>query len=513
MTASNQNPDRAAEEILKISLRWNVIALWSCVMLSAACAVGPKYTRPSVQTPPAYKEIQPQGPNSSGEWKTAQPQDGVVRGEWWEIFGDPALDNLEKKADISNQNIAAAVANVLAARAAIRQAHAQYFPTLTANLSITNSRLATGFGKALGITFTNYSLPFDASWEPDLWGRVQSMVKANSFAAQVSVADLENVRLSAQAELATDYFQLRSQDALKQVIDSTVIAYQEALELNRDRLTAGIESDEAVAQAEAQLKATQAQDTNLEVLRAKFEHAIALLMGEPASTFSVPVETIKASPPPIPIGIPSELLERRPDIAAAERAVAEANSQIGIARAAFYPTVTLSASAGLQSLSITKWLEWPSRVWSLGPGLAQTIFDAGLRKATVQQFHAFYDQTVAHYRQTELAAFQQVEDNLAALRILTQVIEQQDSAIESAERSLQEADVRYKSGIDPYLNVITAQTALLNDRQAAVNFRMQQMIASVQLIKALGGGWNSSQIPSAKELGTAASTVSSPKRN
>ena len=260
-------------------------------------------------------------------------------------------------------------------------------------------------------------------------------------------------------------------------------------------------NDEAVAQAESELKATEAEDTDLGVLRAQYQHAIALLTGQPASTFSISARVLETDPPAIPVGVPSELLERRPDIAAAERAVAQANAQIGIAKAAFFPSFTLSASAGFQSLSIAKWLEWPSRVWSVGPGLAQTIFDAGLRRATVQQFQASYDQTVANYRQTVLTAFQQVEDNLAALRILSQVIEQQDSAIESAGRSLQEASVRYKAGIDPYLNVITAQTALLANQQAAINFRMQRMLASVQLIKALGGSWDVSQLPSAKELG------------
>jgi NodT family efflux transporter outer membrane factor (OMF) lipoprotein len=325
-------------------------------------------------------------------------------------------------------------------------------------------------------------------------------VRANSFAAQVSVADLENVRLSAQADLAVDYYELRAQDALKEILDSTVSAYRESVELTRDLYQAGVGNDEAVAQAEAQLKATQAQDANLGVLRAQYEHAIALLTGQPASTFAVPAEALAAIPPLIPLGVPSDLLERRPDIAAAERAVAQANAQIGIAKTAFFPIVTLSASAGFQSLSIAKWLEWPSRIWSVGPSLAQTIFDAGLRRATVQQFQASYDQTVANYRQTVLTAFQEVEDSLAALKILTIVIAEQDSAIESAGRSLQEADVRYQAGIDPYLNVLAAQTALLADRQLAVTFRMQEMVASVQLIKALGGGWDASQIPSPREL-------------
>ena len=467
--------------------------------LLTACSIGPKYTRPSAPVPSAYKELG--APNVDGDWKPGQPGDDVARGKWWEKFNDRPLNEFEEKLNISNQNIAAAAANVLAARAMIREARAQYFPAVAGGPSITNSRLSTGFGKPLGITYTNYSFPFDASWEPDLWGRIRATVGANSFAAQVTVADLQNVRLSAQADLAADYYELRAQDALKQLLDSTVSAYREALDLARDLSEAGVGNDEAVAQAEAQLKATEAQDTNLGVLRAQYEHAIALLAGQAASTFTVPAEVLKASPPSIPVGVPSELLERRPDIAAAERAVAQANAQVGMAQTAFFPAITLSASAGLQSLSITKWLEWPSRIWSVGPALAQTIFDGGLRRATVQQFQASYDQTVASYRQTVLTAFQQVEDNLAALRILAMVIEQQDSAVESAARSLQVAEVRYKSGIDPYLNVLTAQTALLTDQQAAVTFRTQQMVASVQLIKALGGGWDASQLPSPKELG------------
>jgi NodT family efflux transporter outer membrane factor (OMF) lipoprotein len=470
------------------------------VMCSTACSIGPKYTRPSAPVPPAYKEAG--SSNVDGDWKPAQPKDDAARGKWWERMNDPQLNALEEKLNISNQNIAAAAANVQAARAMIREARAQYFPTVTVNPGIANSRLSTAFGQTIGANFTTFALPLEASWEPDLWGRIRNTVKSNTFAAQVSVADLENARLSAQADLAADYYQLRGQDALKQVLDSTVSAYREQLELTHDLYQAGLDNDEAIAQAESQLKATQAQDTNLGVLRAQYEHAIALLTGQPASTFSIPApEALKANLPAIPLGIPSQLLERRPDIAAAERAVAQANVQIGIAKTAYFPTVTLSASAGFQSLAFTQWLAWPSRIWSVGPGLAQTIFDAGLRKATVQQFQAAYDQTVANYRETVLTAFQQVEDNLAALRILTQVIEQQDGAIESAGRSLEEADVRYKAGLDPYLNVIAAQTALLNDQQTAVTFRMQRMVASVQLIEALGGGWDASQMPSPKELG------------
>ncbi len=478
---------------------WTKLFVAAAALLSVGCSIGPRYTKPTALVPPAYKELG--ASNIEGVWKPATPGDAAARGRWWESFHDAQLNQLEEKLKINNQNIVAAAANVQAARAMVRQARAQYFPTLTANPGITNSRLSTAFGQAVGVSYTTYSLPLEASWEPDLWGRIRNTVKANTFAAQASVADLENVRLSAQADLATDYYELRAQDSLKQLLDSTVRAYQETLELTLDVFKSGLGNDEAVAQAESQLKATQAQDTNLGVLRAQYEHAIALLTGQPASTFTVPTQVLRSSPPAIPLGLPSQLLERRPDVAAAERSVAQANAQIGIAKTAFFPTVTLSAAAGLESISIAKWLEWPSRIWSVGPSVAETIFDAGARRATVQQYQANYDLTVANYRQTVLTAFQQVEDNLAALKILAQVIDQQNEAIDSAGRNLKEAEVRYQAGLDPYLNVIAAQTALLTDQQAIVSFQMQQMVAGVNLIKALGGGWDASQIPSAKELG------------
>jgi len=483
------------------------LAIVAAAMLLAGCGIGPKYMQPSTPAVPAYKEL---GASNvvAGEWKPAQPADRVARGKWWESFQDPQLNQLEEKLNISNQNIAAAAANVQAARALIRQARSQYFPNVTANPGMANSRLSNAFGQSVGINYNLYSLPLEASWEPDLWGRVRKTVQSNTFAAQSAAADLENVRLSAQSDLAGDYYDLRAQDALKQLLDSTVAAYTETLELTRNLYRAGLDSDEAVAQAESQLKATQAQDTNVGVLRAQYEHAIAVLAGQPASSFAIPASANRSNPPAIPVGVPSQLLERRPDIAAAERLVAQANAQIGIARTAYFPNITLSGSAGLESVSIAKWLTWPSRVWSVGPSLAETIFDAGLRRATVQQYEANYGQTVANYRQTVLTAFQQVEDNLSALRILEQVIYQQNEAIDSAGRNLVEAEVRYKSGLDPYINVISAQTALLNNQQAAVSFREQQMVAAVQLIKAVGGGWDISEIPTAKEIGARASTSS-----
>jgi NodT family efflux transporter outer membrane factor (OMF) lipoprotein len=404
------------------------------------------------------------------------------------------LNVLDARLNISNQTIAAAAANVQMARATVRIARSQFYPVVSVQPGVSNARVSTGFGRSIGSTFTSFALPLDASWEPDLWGRVRNTVKSARFAAEASVADLEAVRLAAQAELAADYFDLRAQDTLQQVLDATVVSYQDALDITRDRYTAGLESDEAVAQAETQLAITRAQATNLGVLRAQYEHAIAMLCGAPASTFAVPAGAPTSGSPDIPAGLPSELLERRPDIAAAERAVAEANAKIGLAQSAYFPVLSLAATAGFESLSLPSLLTWPSRFWSVGPTLAQTIFDGGLRRATVQQVRASYDQTVATYRQTVLTAFQQVEDNLAALRILAQVIEQQDAAVASAERTLQEAEVRYASGLDPYLNVIIAQAALLTTRQTAVTLRGQRLVASVQLIKALGGGWDRSQM-------------------
>jgi NodT family efflux transporter outer membrane factor (OMF) lipoprotein len=469
----------------------------ACMVLLAGCTVGPKYVKPAVVVPAFYKEAMAE---DVSVWKASQPRDEASRGEWWTGFNDPRLNALEQELNKSNQNVAAAAAAVVASRALVREAHAQFYPTITAGAGIDSQHLSTFGPLRTSNTFSSFSLPVQASWEPDLWGRVRNTVKANSFAAQASAADLENVRLAAQAQLAIDYFELRAQDDLRRVLDATVSAYKEALDLTRNLSDAGLAPDEAVAQAESQWKAAQAQDTSLGNLRAQYEHAIAVLIGKPPASFSLSVEGPRVSVPAIPFSVPSELLERRPDIAAAERAMAQANAQIGVAKAAFYPNVTLTASGGLESLSLLQWFTWPSRVWSFGPSIAETVFDAGLRKATVQQYRAAYDETVANYRQTVLTAFQQVEDNLAALRILSQVIEQQDAAIRSAERNLREATVRYTAGLDPYLNVIAAQTALLSDEQTAVGFHEQQMVARVQLIEALGGGWNAARLPSLKEV-------------
>jgi len=484
---------------------WRAAVALICVaLLIQGCNVGPKYNRPTVQTPPAFKEVTPEDLKKMDGWKVAEPKDSALHGKWWEIFGDPELNSLEEQVSVSNQNIAASFANFMAARALVREARSQYYPTVSVGLSTLRehqpSTSVNSTASSSGRTFASFALPFDATWTPDLWGRVRNTVKADVYNAQVSAADLENVRLTAQAELAVDYYELRGQDALKQLLDSTVVAFEQSLELTRALYETGIDSDEAVAQAETQLNTTRAQDTNLGILRAQFEHAIALLVGQPASTFSIAVEPLKVPPPAVPFGVPSELLERRPDIAAAERQMAQANAQIGVAKAAYYPTITLGGSGGFESTSITQWFTWPSRFWSVGPTLSETLFDAGLRRATVEQFRAQYEATVANYRQGVLVAFQQVEDNLSTLRILSQEIQEQDAAVKSAQRVLTLATDRYRLGIDPYLNVITAQTSLLSNQQTAVNLRVQQITASVQLIEAVGGGWDASQLPTPQQI-------------
>jgi NodT family efflux transporter outer membrane factor (OMF) lipoprotein len=487
----------------------------AALLIFNGCNVGPKYHPPAEQAPAAYKEITPANQKDIENWKTAQPSDDALRGKWWEIFGDPQLNTLEDQVNVSNQSIASAEASFMAARAMVKEARSQLFPTVTTAPSVTRekqsanlkefSTSSSGLGggtptATVSKAFDDYDFPFDATWVPDLWGKIRNTVNASAYGAQASAADLANTRLSMQADLAVDYFELRSQDSLKQLLDTTVQAYQESLRLTKVLYATGIDNDESVAQAETQLESTEAQDTNVGILRSQYEHAIAVLVGQPASTFSISVEPLKTPPPPIPIGVPSQLLERRPDVAADERLMAQANAQIGIARAAYYPTLTLSASGGFESTNASNWFSWPSVLWAIGASASETIFDAGLRRATVQQYRSMYDETVANYRQTVLTAFQQVEDNLAALRVLSKEIQEQDVAINSAQRYLTDANNRWKLGLDPYLDVISAETALLSNQQTMVNLRMQQITASVQLVEALGGGWDKTQLPSTAAL-------------
>jgi NodT family efflux transporter outer membrane factor (OMF) lipoprotein len=460
-------------------------SLMAFVALLAACTVGPNYVKPPAVVPEAYKEMK--------GWKVAEPMGHLERGKWWELFNDPQLSALEEQVNISNQNIAGAEAQFRQARALVMAARSAYFPTATIGPSFTRSFQTNPL--APGGPTSVYSLPVDVSWEPDLFGRVRRSVESASATAQATAADLEGVRLTIQAEVAQDYFQLRTLDAQKQILTDTVVAFRKSLELTKNRYAAGVASKADVLQADTQLKTTQAQEISVGIQRAQLEHAIAGLIGKPASSFSIPFAPLSALPPTIPVGFPSELLERRPDIAATERSMASANAQIGVATAAYYPTVILSASGGFQGLDLADWLTWPARFWSVGAAISETLFEGGLRKAQTEQARAAYDATVASYRQTVLTGFQQVEDNLAALRILEQQAAVQEQAVKAAQDSLAVTMNQYKAGIVSYLNVIVAQTAALSDQEVAVNILGQRMTASVLLIEALGGGWSASDLP------------------
>ena len=479
--------------LLQTEIRMTVVAL-ACLVLFGGCSFAPKYVTPVVQTPAAFKELPPEQFKEAGAWKAAEPTDGMIRGKWWEMFHEPELNALEDLVVVSNQTVAAALANFLAARAVVKQAQSQYYPTVTASPSVTRSRqsslLSQSGSSSTPFTVTEYALPFDASWELDFWGRIRNTVKVNSLEAQATFADLENVRLTVQAEVAADYFQLRVLDAQKQILDAAVVADEGSLRLTQVQHKTGLASGQDVAQAETQLDIARAQATNLGIQRAQLEHAIAMLLGKPAPLFSIATNPLAVEPVAIPSGVPSQLLERRPDIAAAERRVAEANAQIGVARAAYFPTITLSGSVGYQSTSLGNLVSGPSLAWAVGSTLAQTLFDGGKRQAVTQQARAIYRGTVANYRQTVLTAFQEVEDNLSTLRILSQELQQQNGAVESSQHDLTLEKARYQSGLDSYLTVIAAQTTLLGNQETAMNLRMQQMTASVQLIKALGGGWD-----------------------
>jgi multidrug efflux pump len=472
-----------------------MVAILGAALFASGCSFAPKYAKPSVQTPGAFKELTPEQSRQTDGWKTAEPKDDALRGQWWKLFGDTNLNALEAQVNISNQTVAVALENFLSARAVVKQTRAEFFPTVSADPSVARSRqssLRTGASAspAAASMMTEYSLPLDASWEPDFWGGIRNTYKANKLEAQATLAGLENTRLTVQSELAADYFTLHSLDSQKQLLDSTVRAYRDSLELTRVLHKTGIDSDQDVAQAETQLNTTEAQATDLGIQRAQMEHAIALLIGRPASAFSISTNPLAARPVAIPFGVPSQLLERRPDVAAAERRVGEANAQIGVARAAYFPTITLSGSVGYQSTATASLFSGPAFVWSVGGTLAETIFDAGKRRAVTEQAWASYRGTVAAYRETVLSAFQEVEDNLSSLRILSQELRQQNAAVASSQRYLNLASTRYKLGVDSYLNVITAQTTLLSNQRTALNLQMEQMTASVQLINSLGGGWS-----------------------
>jgi NodT family efflux transporter outer membrane factor (OMF) lipoprotein len=500
----------------RIKVKTLLSAATLAVVALSGCTVGPKYHAPTatVQPPPAsYKESPAQFTNS-GDWKVAQPQDAMLHGKWWEIYNDAELNALEDQLDVNNQNIKQAFENFMEARTLVAQARSQLFPTIGTTPSYTRSRSSANIsnaggnsGSGTGGTTTNpklqsqiFSLPAAASWEPDLWGKVRNTIHEAQYNAQLSAADLENERLTEQASLAVFFFELRGQDALQKIFDETVEADKKSVDLSRARYETGVDDEISLVQAENALQTAESEGTDLGIARAQFEHAIAVLIGANPSAFSIPVKPLNAAPPVIPIGVPSQLLERRPDIAASERSMAAANAQIGIAVAAYYPNLTLSAEGGFESSALRSLLAWPSRFWSVGPSLSETIFDAGLRRATVQQFVALYNADVAGYRQTVLTAFQQVEDSMAAVRILSKQIQQQIEAEKSAERYLELARARYFTGVDTYLNVLVAQTTLLSDQSTLASLRTEAMTSSVQLIEALGGGWDLSQLPTPAQV-------------
>jgi NodT family efflux transporter outer membrane factor (OMF) lipoprotein len=461
------------------------------LLLLVGCSVGPRYARPSAPESPQFKELPP-------SWKTAQPNDHLAKGKWWEVFQDPQLNQLEEQINISNQTLKAAQAQFEQARALVRVNRAGYYPTITAGVGASRNRVSTARPNGQFTStnpFTDLTLPVDLSYEVDVWGRVRHTVQAARANAQATAADLETVSLSVHAELAADYFQLRTFDADAQLLDSTVASYTRALELTQSRYGGGVASQVDVAQAQTQLETTRALAIDVRVARAQFEHAIAVLVGQAPAKFSLAFMPLGAVPPAVPTGLPSELLERRPDIAAQERRMAVANEEIGIATAAFYPTISLSATGGFEGNSISNWFVGPGGFVSAGASAVETIFDAGRRRAVSDQAKSAYDESVANYRQTVLTAFQEVEDNLAAIRLLEDESRTQQGAVDAAERSLALSNNRYKGGVANYLEVTTAQTFALADERTAVQIAGRRMTASVQLIKALGGGWDTSSLP------------------
>jgi NodT family efflux transporter outer membrane factor (OMF) lipoprotein len=469
-------------------------------LLLSGCMVGPKYIKPTVALAPAFKEQPPESFKETDGWRPAQPVDQALRGNWWQIFGDSQLNALEGELTLSNQDLKVAEARLREARAMIRFNRSQEFPTISTSPSIVSERVSANepyFPASQANNGTgNFALPVDFSYEVDLWGRIRRTVSASKEEAQATAGELETASLSLHAELAVDYFELRSADAEKQLLDDTVKDYTESLQLTQNRFVGGAAPKSDVAQAQTQVDGARVQDTDITVTRAQYEHAIAILIGKPPAQFSIaPAPKTVLNLPAIPVGLPATLLERRPDIAAAERRMAEANDQVGIARAAFYPTLVLGAQGGFEATSIANWFTWPSRLWAVGPQMSQTLFDAGRRRAVSESATANYDGTVATYRQTTLRAFQEVEDNLAALRVLENEARQQNEATASAQETLKLFRNRYEGGVDNYLQVITAQTVALQNERNDIEIQRRRMDASVLLVKAVGGGWDTSQLP------------------
>jgi NodT family efflux transporter outer membrane factor (OMF) lipoprotein len=469
------------------------------------CTLGPKYHPPKAQVPaaPNYKESPVNFKDTEG-WKVASPQDAMLKGKWWEIYNQPELNALEDQLNIDNQNIKQYFENFMEARAVIAEARAQYWPTIGIGASWNRSKVSGTLTNSQqanpGRTSTVLSTPLDIAWTPDFFGKIRNQVRSAQFAAQVSAADLENERLAEEAALAQYYFEIRGQDALVKILSDTVAQDQKSLELTQSLYETGIDAYISVVEAKATLASAKAQLENLGILRAQYEHAIATLLGKPATDFSMPVQALLTAPPAIPTGVPSQLLERRPDIAAAERLLAEDNAIIGIGYGAFFPNVTISATGGFESSTFGHLFNWPSRFWSIGPSISQTVFNGGLYRAELHQYTATYNANLATYRQTVLTGFQQVEDNLSAVRIDSQSIAQQQEAVQAAQQYLDIELNRYQTGIDPYVDVIVAQNTVLGDQQTLAMQQINQMVASVNLIVALGGGWDHTQLPTPAQV-------------
>jgi NodT family efflux transporter outer membrane factor (OMF) lipoprotein len=458
--------------------------LVTALIFMSACSVGSDYARPPVATPANYKEADAAA--------AAQSIDDVIKTKWWEMFGDAELNALEQQVDISNQNVAQAEAQYRQARALVASARAAYFPTVTIGVGIAREQSAVHVGPGPGketAPFTQHTLPIDVSWEIDVWGRIRRTVEANEANAEANTADLEAAKLSARAELAQDYFLLRTVEMQRQLLDETAVAYQKSLDLTNNRYNSGVASRGDVLQAETQLKTTQAQAVDTDVQRAQLEHAIALLIGKAPADVSIAVVPLKTTPPELPAGVPEEILKRRPDVASAERQMASANAAIGVAVAAYYPNLSVNSTGGFESSSASKWFSWMGRFWSAGLSMTQTLFDGGLRSAQVDQARANYDATVANYRQTVLTGYQEIEDSLAAQRILRDEADVQNAAVQAAQQSLTVVLNQYQAGIVSYLNVIVAQTIALSNQRTAVDILGRRLNASVLLVKALGGGW------------------------
>ena len=470
------------------------------------CRVGPRYQAP---TPPAvtasnYKESTLNFQDADG-WKVASPQDAMIRGNWWEVFNEPELNDLESQLNINNQNIKVSFQNYMAARAVIAEARAQYWPTVTANPAWSRSKSSGNLHNSAtantGQASTIWSAPIDVSWTPDFFGKIRNEVREAQFTAQASAADLELEKLTEQASLAEYYFEIRGQDILQKILNDTVAADQKALDSAQGSYDAGVGDYISVVEAKTTLKSAQSSATNVALSRAQYEHAMAMLLGKVASDFSIPVKPMIYTPPAIPTGVPSQLAERRPDVAAAERTLAAANATIGIGYGAFFPQVTISATGGFQSSLLKHLFDWPSRFWSIGPSAAQTIFDGGLYRAELHQYEAVYNGDLATYRQTVLTAFQQVEDSMAATRVYSrQILEQQD-AVKDSQEFLDLEMERYHSGVDPYVDVVTAQTTLLGNQVTLNTLHVEEMLSAVQLVQALGGGWDHSQLPTPAQAG------------